>query len=675
MVELPRGDVKESRRGGAGVLELLLVDMQTRSESGFIRCEATSLGGAVGQIIVREGNPSMVLFEGADGNRLIGHAAVGALQEAAGLEGSQLSLHQGVDLDLIEDLYPLARLHLDEGETLPWSEAGEAEAWWRRRQRTRREWKKLDVWTPDGEGDAPSLSTVELPPLPFHPGSELLPGMVALVDTSRPDDLMRMAAHLGSIGHPLLVISRLPTVRLETEVGLPASVTVWLTEKGTGEQAMSATLEEVRQRIDGFLFGSSRACILLDGLEFLSGLHGFDRMADLLRSLIDSVTSSDHLLLLPVDLDVWDERQRTILLREVDRIDSTRVSGWASRPARMEGHPFCSDDWSGVEIPAPAPPEPIQTPKPVSVEVSSSEEANRWSISGVVDAWREERHAEVKEVAEGGIADSSEAELPEWATAPSANRDDSTVPATPETAPTVESEPVSIPQTLETPPPEAPKPKPKPKAKAKPKAATVNHRGNAPRRVRRTQKTRDGMPFAATTDVGTLHDEDPNQLVKAGMDLAATRARDVDARVILPEDVVKHRDGLDSASGRSRLISSELEGGDQPDMRIAGMTAASRAAAGSNVPSEAPPLTSNVAVREASSRAQRTEHLTSLLAMSEKASIRTMQAAFPGSGGAEVTVWKRIRNLQALGIDVQSIIDRFETDPGGALIELEEAER
>jgi hypothetical protein len=159
------------------------------------------------------------------------------------------------------------------------------------------------------------------------------------------------------------------------------------------------------------------------------------------------------------------------------------------------------------------------------------------------------------------------------------------------------------------------------------------------------------------------------------MDLAATRARDVEAKVVLPEDVVKHRDGLDSASSHPRLISSELEYEDRADLRIAGMTAASRAAAGSNVPSEAPPLTSNVAVREASSRAQRTEHLTSLLAMSEKASIRTMQTAFPGSFGAEVTVWKRIRNLQTLGIDVQSIIDRFETDPDGALIELEEAER
>ena len=62
MVELPRGEVNETRRGGAGVLELLLVDMQKRSESGYIRCEAGALGGAVGQITVRQGTPSMVLY-------------------------------------------------------------------------------------------------------------------------------------------------------------------------------------------------------------------------------------------------------------------------------------------------------------------------------------------------------------------------------------------------------------------------------------------------------------------------------------------------------------------------------------------------------------------------------------------------------------------------------------
>ena len=99
MVELPRGKVSETRRGGVGVLELLLVDMQKRSDTGYIRCEAGALGGAIGQITVRQGTPSMSLYEDAEGNVLVGHSALGALQEAASLEGSQLTRHHEIDLD------------------------------------------------------------------------------------------------------------------------------------------------------------------------------------------------------------------------------------------------------------------------------------------------------------------------------------------------------------------------------------------------------------------------------------------------------------------------------------------------------------------------------------------------------------------------------------------------
>ena len=102
MVELPRGKVSETRRGGVGVLELLLVDMQKRSDTGYIRCEAGALGGAIGQITVRQGTPSMALYEDAEGNVLVGHSALGALQEAASLEGSQLTRHHEIDLDRIE---------------------------------------------------------------------------------------------------------------------------------------------------------------------------------------------------------------------------------------------------------------------------------------------------------------------------------------------------------------------------------------------------------------------------------------------------------------------------------------------------------------------------------------------------------------------------------------------
>ncbi len=63
------------------------------------------------------------------------------------------------------------------------------------------------------------------------------------------------------------------------------------------------------------------------------------------------------------------------------------------------------------------------------------------------------------------------------------------------------------------------------------------------------------------------------------------------------------------------------------------------------------------------------------MADSEKASIRLMGNAFSGSGGSQVTIWERLRKLEARGVEIQSIVDMFEVDPDGALVALKEAEK
>ena len=666
MVELPRGKVSETRRGGVGVLELLLVDMQKRSDTGYIRCEAGALGGAIGQITVRQGTPSMSLYEDAEGNVLVGHSALGALQEAASLEGSQLTRHHEIDLDRIESLNPTAMLDMADGDLLPWGEDIEAEAWWSRRQRKRRQWKRLDAWMPEEQDTA--ASETELPPLPFHPGSELLPGMVTMIDSQSPDQIFALGAHLGHIGHPLLVISRIPGNRLEDDFALPISLTKWLTEKGDGEQVCKATLEDIRREIEGFLFGAERAVIILDGLEFLVGLHGFDRTVELVRSLIDSITTQNHLLMIPADLDVFTSRQRAILLREVDVLDNSRVNHWAERPARLEGHPFCSDDWTAIEVPSPV--VEVQTPPPTP-EIDDS--SNRWSISGVVDAWREERHSEIQAVAESTpeMVD-EQTELPTWATAPSANRGDYVVEEEPEST----LEPPSAPAIeLVEESTEVVEKVVQPVIKKGPKSPTVNHRGNTHRKVRSKSIAKDGLIHLSPEDVGEIQTEDLQRFEKEGMDLAASRAREVEAKVVLPEEIITPRDQLEFAASRARIVEPGVHFETEPNMRVIGMGAASRAAAGGDVSQATPPLSSNKAVREASSRAQRTQHLTGRLADLEKAHIRAMSTAFTGSGNTQVTIWERLRKLESAGIDIQPIVDQFEVDPDGALLALKEAEK
>ena len=63
MAELPKGVIKEVRRGGSGVLELLLIDFDRESGDGYIRIEKTSTPNAIAQLVIIGGKPAMALFE------------------------------------------------------------------------------------------------------------------------------------------------------------------------------------------------------------------------------------------------------------------------------------------------------------------------------------------------------------------------------------------------------------------------------------------------------------------------------------------------------------------------------------------------------------------------------------------------------------------------------------
>ena len=65
MAEFPQGEVMERRRGGPGVLALLMLDATRRRFNGHLRIE--SLDGAVGGLGIIEGMPAMALYTSGGG--------------------------------------------------------------------------------------------------------------------------------------------------------------------------------------------------------------------------------------------------------------------------------------------------------------------------------------------------------------------------------------------------------------------------------------------------------------------------------------------------------------------------------------------------------------------------------------------------------------------------------
>lgn len=266
-----------------------------------------------------------------------------------------------------------------------------------------------------------------------------------------------------------------------------------------------------------------------------------------------------------------------------------------------------------------------EIPAPKAIEVATPEapanDVNRWSMTEVVEAWKEETTAKVEAIA---AAPSESSELPAWATAPSANMVQPTgMPVANETVPEVaevEEAPVSKPPNL--------RPKARVKAASRgPRPATVNHSGNAPRRARATSKKAAMLPQAElkgaamkAVDVEAGLPTGGPDLRLAGMQESAARAIEVEAAVVGPPTFDAAVESLTASTAHVRDV-GRFESKPELEMHTRSLTAAMKSASGDFDAAEAPPLTENASAREKASQAQRSQRFGAWLAQSEREAI------------------------------------------------------
>ena len=347
MVQLPPGNIEETRRGGADVLQIMVRDLVASSGDGYIRVERRPSSGLprTGYLIFRDGQPTMALHEGEID--LTSVEALMEIEEDAMSLDALLTSHSGVEIFPMIELYPEALLHLEtisaSNHEMP-AQAGIGE-WWNAERLETLSWKKatdLPDFIPTMK--APEMirriSEARIIRESKSDGQILMGGYLHMINTDDIVSVMRFAGELNKRGRPLLSISRQPVERQSSYYGDEGNTSLWLVERPEGDVQIGPSLERLLRLIEGWMDEHRSAVILFDGFEFLSGTHGDDRAFGFLRRLSDLVRNSDDILLMPVVLSAWQEILQHQMLRATDPLDFAEIEEWLIDPDVLVDHPF-----------------------------------------------------------------------------------------------------------------------------------------------------------------------------------------------------------------------------------------------------------------------------------------------------------------------------------------------
>ena len=441
MAELPDGLVIERRRGGPGVLALLMLDATRSRFNGHIRIERVSNNGFVGNLGILDGMPIMSIAMDIDSSSSGGKESMEKCLHESAMDDARISVHEGSHIPQSMDLHPHSRLLSSDIQNL------EEQPWWsdRRHQdlvslgRTKSRWTSIESEFSREDTEPIEFEVQQENPV-LTEGPSFGPGQSWLVDDEIPDSVLGIAANLVSLGRPILVFSRLPPKRLRSKFSIHESSSVRLTERPINSGDIGPSLEGIMRRIEDFFFANPRAVVVIDGLEFLIGLHGFDRVYDFTRNLTDLVAESDDLLLCPIDGLAMSPQERALLQREMEMLDTHTAALWAGQSAKLAGHPFIIHAMTTIAEPRKEPDvssiEPIYTSNDEDEKLPEPVEDPRPDIGSLMDQWKSEStisSVEIndikidelihEEVIEQNISEELEDfDLPEWAIEPSSNR-------------------------------------------------------------------------------------------------------------------------------------------------------------------------------------------------------------------------------------------------------------
>ena len=345
MLDFIPGDVLESRRGGVDVLRHLAQELAVLERNGSIqiRRNIPEVGERTGHLLIFDGSLAAA-FHHAEMLRFGIEALLEIESDASALDAT-MSLHEMTEASYIEVMSTNPNISLLDSE-----ENRRDEAWWttvrapvRRLEREERLPElKPSVGVPE------ALRRRSEARLRMQNGPVLQRGQAWLEHAIEPVHAFTFARTISELDHSVLIISRQSPPQMESNYDIDLKNYRWLSET-QHERTLEPSLETIRRTVDEFADAHQHSILVIEGIEYLSGIHGEQRVIEMIRSIVDQTRVSGNVLLITSNLEAFSKQHRTRLEREFTELESDQIQTWLLDIELLQDHPFFIDSDAEAE--------------------------------------------------------------------------------------------------------------------------------------------------------------------------------------------------------------------------------------------------------------------------------------------------------------------------------------
>ncbi len=185
--------------------------------------------------------------------------------------------------------------------------------------------------TPGKQGEPPKVEmrrvervvVRERPPAPSPPSPERLEsGFNYLLEEPQPKRSFEFFKAKVAQGAKGLCISTSYPKKIIEEYGLHGSTVYWLSELEFDNQSLHPRrLDfEVTRAIQNFVKSNPSSVLIIDGVEFLILINGFERVMTFIKKMNDIMSATASTLITSINPSAFSEEKLSIIEREFDRV-------------------------------------------------------------------------------------------------------------------------------------------------------------------------------------------------------------------------------------------------------------------------------------------------------------------------------------------------------------------